>query len=113
MISTPQTIRTTGQVLKSQDCGKLYVTQPSFGPENLPDGVESVFEAWSEPLYEQENKGLLEWIVEEYLPFGFQKEWIIPQPMERVEGGLEGIDGALENLISNGEGGGKNFVVSI
>jgi hypothetical protein len=30
-----------------------------------------------------------------------------------VEGGLEGIDGALENLISNGEGDGKNFVVSI
>jgi hypothetical protein len=30
-----------------------------------------------------------------------------------VEGELEGVDGALENLISNGEGGGKTFVVSI
>jgi hypothetical protein len=42
-----------------------------------------VFEVWSEPLYEQENKDLLDWVAEEYLPFGFQKEWIIPQPVER------------------------------
>jgi hypothetical protein len=72
-----------------------------------------VFKAWSEPLYEQENERLLEWVIEEYLPFGIQKGWIVAQPVDRVQAGLAGIDGALENLLSNAEGSGKRFVVNV
>ncbi|KAF7675243.1 hypothetical protein GT037_007006 [Alternaria burnsii] len=113
MISTPQTILITSQVLKAQGGGTLYATQPSFAPEDLPDGVQRVFKAWSEPLYEQENERLLEWVIEEYLPFGMQKGWIVAQPIDRVQAGLAGIDGALENLLSNAEGSGKRFVVNV
>ncbi|KAI5372407.1 hypothetical protein J4E82_008866 [Alternaria postmessia] len=113
MISTPQTILITSQVLKAQGGGILYATQPSFAPEDLPDGVQRVFKAWSEPLYEQENERLLEWVIEEYLPFGIQKGWIVAQPVDRVQAGLAGIDGALENLLSNAEGSGKRFVVNV
>ncbi|CAN9338136.1 unnamed protein product [Alternaria alternata] len=113
MISTPQTILITSQVLKAQGGGILYATQPSFAPEDLPDGVQRVFKAWSEPLYEQENERLLEWVIEEYLPFGIQKGWIVAQPVDRVQAGLAGIDGALENLLSNAGGSGKRFVVNV
>lgn len=113
MISTPQTILITSQVLKAQGGGILYATQPSFAPEDLPDGVQRVFKAWSELLYEQENERLLEWVIEEYLPFGIQKGWIVAQPVDRVQAGLAGIDGALENLLSNAEGSGKRFVVNV
>ncbi|KAG9188382.1 hypothetical protein G6011_02305 [Alternaria panax] len=101
------------QVLEAQGDGRLYATEPSFGSEDFPDGVGRVFEAWSEPLFEQENERLLEWVIEEYLHFGIQRGWIVVQTVDRVEGGLEGIDGALEHLISSGGSSGKRFVVNV
>ena len=98
MISMPDTVPVTAQVLAAQAGGKLYVMQPAFGPETLPNGVERVFEPWSDPLYEDGNSGLLEWLVQTYLPQGLSRGAIIPLPVEKVNGGLEGINEALERL---------------
>ena len=111
MISTPQTIPLASRILVAQGGGKLFTTQPAFGSESLPEGVESVFEPWSDSLYEEGNEGLMEWVVGTYLPFGMEKGWIIAQEVEMVEG-LECVDGGLERMVE-GYGAGKRFVVEI
>ena len=103
-ISLPSTIAVTAKVLAAQGGGKLYAMQPSFGPETLPEGVERVFEPWSESLYEERNNELQEWIVGTYLPQGLANGAIIPVPVERVEGGLKGVNTALNRMLKGVSG---------
>ncbi|KAI4640388.1 hypothetical protein J4E93_008594 [Alternaria ventricosa] len=111
MISTAQTIPLASRVLEAQGGGKLSTTQPAFGPEDLPEGVERVFEPWSDSLYEEGNEGLMEWVVGTYLPFGMEKGWMSAQEVEMVKG-LESVDGVLGRM-AEGYGGGKRFVVEL
>lgn len=104
MISLPGTVAVTARVLAAQGGGKLYTTQPAFGPESLPEGVERVFEPWSESLYEEKNVGLREWLLETYLPQGLLQEGITPLPIEKVNGGLRGINDALTMLYEGVSG---------
>lgn len=73
--------------------------QPAFGPETLPDGVERVFEPWSDPLYEEKNRGLLEWLLNTYMPQGISQGAVAPLPIEKIDGGLKGVNGALDKLL--------------
>ena len=98
MISLPETVAVTAKVLESQGGGTLYTMQPAFGSETLPDGVNRVFEPWSDSLYETENQRLQEWVVGTYLPQGLLQRAITPIPIEKVIGGLKGIDAALERI---------------
>ncbi|KAI4680368.1 uncharacterized protein J4E84_008016 [Alternaria hordeiaustralica] len=111
MISTPQTIPLASRILASQGGGKLFATQPMFSPERLPEGVERVFEPWSDSLYEEGNEGLMEWVVGTYLPFGMEKGWMSAQEVEMVKG-LESVDGVLGRMVE-GYGAGKRFVVEL
>ena len=111
MISTPQTIPVSSRVLAAQGGGKLFATQPAFGPENLPEGVERMFEPWSDSLYEEGNEGLMEWVVGTYSPFGTEKGWMSAQEVEMVKG-LKSVDKVLERMME-GRGSGKRFVVEI
>ena len=99
MISSPSTISITSKVLEAQGGGKVYAMQPAFGPEELPEGVQRVFEPWPESLYEEENKDLLDWVLEEYLPKGIEKGWMTAQPWEKAEGGLAGINAVLKRVL--------------
>ena len=98
MISFPNTVAVLAQVLAAQGGGKLYTMQPAFGPETLPDGVERAFEPWSDPLYEEKNRGLLEWIIKTYLPEGLLRGAITPLPIEKVSGGLNAVNEALDRM---------------
>lgn len=104
-VSIASTIAITSQVLSAQGGGRLFTMQP--GREELPADVERVFEPYSESLYQTENAGLLKWLVEEYLPEGIVKGLIKPLSIEKVEGGLGGIDGVLKKVLS----GGKRYIV--
>jgi hypothetical protein len=97
-ISLPNTVAVTVCVLAAQGGGKLYAMQPAFGPETLPDGVMRVFEPWSDSLYEEKNRGLQEWVMRTYLPQGLSRGAITPLPIEKVAGGLRGVNEALERL---------------
>ncbi|KAH7393507.1 chaperonin 10-like protein [Cadophora sp. MPI-SDFR-AT-0126] len=99
-ISLPNTIAVTAQVLAAQGGGKLYATQPAFGPETLPHGVTRVFEPWPDSLYEEKNRELQEWVVETYLPLGLSKGVITPLPVEKVAGGLRGVNNALDKMLT-------------
>ncbi|KAF2716720.1 alcohol dehydrogenase GroES-like domain-containing protein [Polychaeton citri CBS 116435] len=98
MISLPETVAVMGQVLAAQGGGKLYAMDLAYGPEKLPDGVTRVFEPWSDPLYEENNYGLIEWVTQTYLPQGLSQGFITPLPIEKVHGGLNGVNEALERL---------------
>ena len=96
MISTSATIPITAQVLAAQGGGKLYTVQP--GSQLLPDNVERLFEPWSESLYEEENRELQRWVVETYIPKGLLQGYIIALPVEKVDGGLSGLDKAFKRI---------------
>lgn len=97
-ISLPNTVAVTARVLAAQEGGKLYTMQPAFGHETLPEGVTRVFEPWSDPLYEEKNRGLLEWVIQTYLPQGISRGAITPLPIEKVRGGLKGVNEALDRM---------------
>ncbi|KAE9373100.1 GroES-like protein [Stipitochalara longipes BDJ] len=97
-ISLPNTVETTARVLAAQGGGKLYAMQPAFEPETLPDGVTRVFEPWSDSLYEEKNHEFQEWLMQTYLPQGLSHGAIAPFPIERISGGLKGINEALDRL---------------
>ena len=98
MISLPDTLSSTACVLAAQGGGKLYTMQPAFEPEALPHGVTCVFEPWSDSLYEEKNRDLRQWVIRTYIPQGLSQGLITPLPIEKVSGGLEGIDRALDTL---------------
>ncbi|TVY82822.1 Dehydrogenase orsE [Lachnellula suecica] len=97
-ISLPNTIAVTSRVLAAQGGGSLYAMQPAFGPESLPDGVKRVFEAWPNSLYEEKNHDLREWVLQTYLPDGISLGAITSLPIEKVSGGLNGINTALDRI---------------
>ncbi|KAF1937529.1 GroES-like protein [Clathrospora elynae] len=97
-ISLPNTIAVTARVLAAQGGGKLYAMQPAFEPESLPEGVTRVFEPWSESLYEEKNHDLQEWVMQMYLPQCIAQGAIIPLPIDKVAGGLKGINEVLDRL---------------
>jgi NADPH:quinone reductase-like Zn-dependent oxidoreductase len=97
-ISLPNTIPVTAAVLTAQGGGKLYTLQPPFGPETLPEGVVREFESWPSVLNDEKNASLLPWAVNTYLPQGLAKGKIITLPIEKVSGGLKGVNDALDTL---------------
>jgi NADPH:quinone reductase-like Zn-dependent oxidoreductase len=104
MISLSSTIAVTASVLAAQGGGKLYAMEPAFGAESLPEGVTRVFEPWSESLYDEKNRDLQEWVTQTYLPQGIAQGAIIPLPIDKVVGGLEGINEALHRLLQGVSG---------
>ncbi|KAF1978825.1 GroES-like protein [Bimuria novae-zelandiae CBS 107.79] len=96
-VSIPATISVTAAVLAAQGGGRLFTMQP--GREELPANVERVFEPYSESLYEPRNKELLKWVVDSYLPRGIKMGLIKPMPVDKVSGGLFGINQALVEMV--------------
>lgn len=97
-ISLPNTVAVNAAVLAAQGGGKLYALLPAFGPETLPEGVTREFASWSAVLGEEKNAGLLSWAFNTYLPQGLASQKIIPLPTEKVSGGLNGVNDALDKL---------------
>ena len=106
-ISVPHTLAITARVLAAQGGGILYTMNPPPAPsgnKTLPDGVECRFEPWSDSLYEEKNRELQQWTVNEYLSHGIARGLVTPLPIEKIPGGLKGVDKAL-NRLHEGVGG--------
>lgn len=97
-IAFANTIAAMAKVVKAQGGGELYTLQPPFGPEDIPTGVTRVFEPWSASLFEEKNDGLLEWTIGTYLPQGLSGGSIKPLPIEKIQGGLKGVNEALDRM---------------
>ncbi len=103
-ISLPATIAVTGAVLAAQGGGTIYALLPAFGPETLPEGVTREFTSWGALLAEEKNKGLLSWAYGTYLPRAVAEGKIIALPIEKIGGGLSGINDALKRLMGGVSG---------
>ncbi|KAL1596418.1 hypothetical protein SLS60_009064 [Paraconiothyrium brasiliense] len=106
-VSNADTLAITGRVVEAQGGGRLFTMQPGRG--GLPAGVERVFEPYSESLYEERNRNLQRWLVHEYLPKGIENGLIKPLPIEKVGGGLKGLNDGLRKILVGG--GGARFIV--
>ncbi|OCL06681.1 GroES-like protein [Glonium stellatum] len=84
--------------------GSWYTVLPSMGPESLPEGVERRFQSFSSVLGEEGNQELRRWLVEVYVPEGLKRGKLGMVKVEKVKGGLEAIQGALDRLFARVSG---------
>lgn len=90
--------------LKNGGAGSWYTVLPSMGPESLPEGVERRFQSFSSVLGEEGNQELRRWLVEVYVPEGLKRGKLGMVKVEKVKGGLEAIQGALDRLFARVSG---------
>lgn len=104
-ISLPDTIKITAGVLAAQGGGKIHALLPDFGPsEPLPQGVTREFASWSMLLDEEKNTDLRDWVFHTYLPQGVSSGKILPIQVEKIFGGLEGLNNGLDILVKGVSG---------
>lgn len=101
-VSVASTLAVTGRVVEAQGGGRLFTMQP--GREELPECVERVFEPYSESLYEERNRQLQEWLMNEYLPQGITRGLIKPLPVEKIGDGLKGLNDGMVKMLETSSG---------
>ena len=111
-IGLPPVTAIIGQVMKEKG-GVFYSTLPPMGQVELPENVERRFESFPLALEKPENEGFREWYYGGLGPFlatGNDK-MSAPEKMERVSGGLEGIQEGLDKLMKGVSG--KKLIVEL
>jgi len=104
VISAPSTIAVAGAVLDAQGGGNLYRTTPAMGPETLSQNITNFFAPWPTELDKPEKLHLRNWLFGEFLPQALEKGKIVPLPVEKVKGGLNGINEAIDKLAKGVSG---------
>ncbi|KAF5581028.1 zinc-binding alcohol dehydrogenase domain-containing protein [Fusarium pseudocircinatum] len=97
-ISHPNTVSILADVLAAQGGGTVYATRPAFGPETLPEGVVRHFTSWPFVLYKEGNEHFIRWAFHEFFAKGVASGKLVPTQIERVRGGFEAINSALDIL---------------
>ncbi|KAF2746175.1 putative alcohol dehydrogenase [Sporormia fimetaria CBS 119925] len=88
--------------------GKYNTIIPPIGGEKeCPEGVQRIFAPYSFALDEEQNLGLRRWYYEEFVPKGLEAGIVAPSRPETVEGGLEGVQEALDRMIQGRVSGRK------
>jgi len=108
-ISITRTIKVTSGVVAAQGGGKLYTLLPPSSADIVAPGVTTEFASWSAALAEEKNAGLLHWAFGTYFPLAIANNRLIPQPTQAVDGGLGGLNEALD-ILSKGVSGVKVVV---
>ncbi|KAF5990293.1 zinc-binding alcohol dehydrogenase domain-containing protein [Fusarium bulbicola] len=85
-------------VVAAQGGGTVYATQPAFGPETLPESVVRHFTSWPFVLHKEGNEHFTRWAFHEFFAKGIASGKLIPTQIERVSGGFEAINSALDIL---------------
>jgi NADPH:quinone reductase-like Zn-dependent oxidoreductase len=107
-ISKPETVSIVAAVLGAQGGGKLLAVLPPLGPEIIPENVERIMQPYGHlqeyPKHAEDNA----WF-KQYLPRGIAAGKVIPIPLQKIKGGLKGINEALD-LLHTGTSGVKLVV---
>ena len=94
--------------LQAEDGGVLYTTLPVMGREKLPANVERRFASYPDALEKELNADIRTWLYETYLPKGLADGKVTPPKVEKMEGGLEGVQQkVLDRMIAGGVSGRK------
>ncbi|KAF5537740.1 zinc-binding alcohol dehydrogenase domain-containing protein [Fusarium mexicanum] len=97
-ISYPNTVSILADVLAAQGGGTVHATLPAFGPETLPEGVVRHFTSWPFVLHQEGNEHFTRWAFHEFFAKGIASGKLVPTQIERVSGGFEAINSALDIL---------------
>ncbi|KAF4419332.1 Zinc-binding alcohol dehydrogenase domain-containing cipB [Fusarium acutatum] len=97
-ISYPNTVSILADVLAAQGGGTVYATMPPFGPETLPQGVVRHYTSWPFVLHKEGNEHFTRWAFHEFFAKGIASGKLVPTQIERVSGGFEAINSALDIL---------------
>ncbi|KAG7418073.1 Dehydrogenase azaJ [Fusarium oxysporum f. sp. rapae] len=97
-ISYPNTVSILADVLAAQGGGTVFATLPPFGPETLPEGVVRQYTSWPFVLYKEGNEHLIRWAFQEFFAKGIAGGKLLPTQIERVSGGFEAVNTALDIL---------------
>jgi NADPH:quinone reductase-like Zn-dependent oxidoreductase len=103
-ISFPNTVSMMGQVLAHQGGGTVWCMTPPMGQEDLPEGVDRWYTSWPYLLLDGEKRKVWTWALQTYLPQGLARGQIVAVPIEKVPGGLKGIDEALDRMLKGVSG---------
>jgi len=105
-ISEPSgaTMALLAKVLEAQGGGMIWITSPAMGPLELPAGVETEMHSYPYDMETPETDEMRKWFYEEYFPKGLASGRIIPTKTESVDGGLQGLQAALDKLIEGVSG---------
>lgn len=110
VIALPPTVAVNAAVLEAQGGGDVLATLPAFAPETLPDGVKRVFGSWPDIIAAEDTTGIEEWAYRTYFPQSLAQKKLIPQPRQKINGGLgDGVNKALDLMIA-GEYSGVKLV---
>ncbi|KAF5557921.1 zinc-binding alcohol dehydrogenase domain-containing protein [Fusarium phyllophilum] len=71
---------------------------PPFGPEKLPEGVVRHYTSWPFVLYKDGNEHFIRWAFHEFFAKGIASGKLVPTQIERISGGFEAINDALDIL---------------
>jgi NADPH:quinone reductase-like Zn-dependent oxidoreductase len=97
-ISCPNTVSMLADVAAAQGGGTILATLPPFGPETLPKGVVRHFSSWPYALNKEGNEHWIRWAFHTFFAKGIANGKLLPTRIERISGGLEAINGALDTL---------------
>ena len=100
-ISTPPVNAIIAQVL-GESGGTYFAMVPQMKDFKMPKNVRRVFASLFSVL-EDENRDLGEYFYKEYLPKGLTSRRIVPTRVEKVPGGLMGMQEALDRSLAVSE----------
>ncbi len=112
-IGLPSVTAILGQVL-AENGGEFYTTNPPMGPLSLPENVQRKMESFPTAMEQPGNEEFREWFygsLGKYLGDGLADKLVAPEKIEKVTGGLEGIQSGLDKLF--GGVSGKKLVVEL
>ncbi|KAF2670373.1 GroES-like protein [Microthyrium microscopicum] len=96
-ISLEDTILVNKKVLDAQGGGTLFGVAVS-AEDKIPEGLTYESMSWPAILHEERNAGLMSWSFHEYLEQALAKGKLITPPIEKIGGGLKGVQVALDKL---------------
>ena len=106
-------IEILGQVLKERG-GVIYTTLPPMGLTELPSNVRREMESYPSVMENPENAEFREWFygaLGAFLETKNGRKLVAPEKIDKIEGGLEGIQGGLDRLFKGVSG--KKLVVEL
>ncbi|KAK1574614.1 alcohol dehydrogenase GroES-like domain-containing protein [Colletotrichum navitas] len=103
-VSLEPTFDVLTQVVAAQGGGKIYTLLPAPDASNIPEGVTVEFAPWGLPLGKKENAELLKWAYGTYFSQAIANNKIVALPSQKVDGGLEGLNKAVDVLFKGVSG---------
>ena len=96
-----------GEYISSIGGGAYNTVIPNFAETPIPENVERKFASYGWEFEREEDKDSMDWFYKKLVPEGLASGAIVPNRIQRVEGGLAQIQHALDLMDQNQVSGHK------